>query len=95
MEISNLFAPLLCKGGLGVTNPVAAAPHVDLSVHSTAVLISIVYATAFELDAHIETVLLAKSHYCQIMSDIFADNFNCLLPSFDLPRQRAILRAKV
>ena len=28
------------------------------------------------------------------MGDIFTDNFNCLLPSFDLPRQRAILHAK-
>ena len=59
-------------GGLGVTNLFAAAPHAyDLSVLSTTVLVrSIVYAMVFELDAHIETVMVAKSHH-GLMGDTF------------------------
>ena len=71
MEISSderdLFVLPLCM----VTN------H-DLSVCSTTMLVrSIVYAMAFELDTHIETVMLAKSHHHQLMDNIFAGNFNC------------------
>jgi len=81
---------------LGVTNLVVAAPHFHgLLVCSTASLVrSIVHATVFELDAHIETVLLAKVHHCQLMADTFVKNLNCLFPSFDPLRQYTTLQAK-
>ena len=100
MEISSeerdLFVLPLRMGGLGVINPVVAATGVhEFSVRSTAVLTrSIVHAMEFELDDHIEAVMQAKSHHRRLMSDIFTDLFNSLLPSFDLHRHRAILRAK-
>ena len=69
----NLFAPL-SMGGLGVSNPIVAAPYVhDLSVQSTNVLLrSIAHATVFELNAHIEAVLQTKAHYHQLMNDVSA-----------------------
>ena len=95
-EERDLFVLPLRMGGLGVINPVVAATGVhEFSVCSTAVLTrSIVHAMEFELDDHIEAVMQAKSHHRRLMSDIFTDLFNSLLPSFDLHRQRAILRAK-
>lgn len=92
----DLFALPLRMGGLGVTNPVAVAPYVsDLSVCSTTKLVkSIMYSITFELDAHIETVIHAKAHHRQLMSNVFAESFDDLLSTFDTSRQRAILRAK-
>ena len=90
----DLFALPLRMGGLGVINPVVAATCVhEFSVRSTAVLLCMPWSQ-FELDGHIEAVMQAKSHHHRLMSDIFANLFNSLLPSFDLHRQRAILRAK-
>ena len=77
----------------GVINPVVVALHIyDLSVCSTTVLVRSmhVYAMVFELDAHIETVMLVKSHHHRLMIDIFADNFNSLLSSFDLPKHHVL-----
>ena len=99
VEISSterdLFALPLRMGGLGVSNPVVAAPYVyDLSVQSTNVLVRSIVHTVLELDAHIDAVLQAKAQYRQFMNDVCASNFDALLPSLDGSCQCAILRAK-
>ena len=92
----NLFALPLRFGGLGVSNPVLMAPSLlDSSVRSTVTLAhSIVGATTFELDAHLETVSNARTYHHKHMDTIYTNEFDRLLPSFDSSQQRTILRAR-
>ena len=89
----NPFALPLRFGGLGVSNPVLIAPSLlDSSVHSTVTLVhSIVGATTFELDAHLETVSSARTYHHKYMDTIYTNEFDRLLPSFDPSPQCTIL----
>ena len=92
----NLFALPLRFGGLGVGNPVfMASSLLDSSVRSTVTLVhSIVEATTFELDAHLETVSNARTYHHKHMDTIYTNEFDRLLPSFDPSEQRTNLRAR-
>ena len=77
----NLFALPLRFGGLGVSNPVLMAPSLlDSSVRSTVTLVhSIVGATTFELDAHLETVSNARTYHHKHMDIIYTNEFDKLI----------------
>jgi len=89
----DLLALPLRLGGLGVSNPVSSASYFyDSSIRSTVVLVkSWVSAMLIELDAHLETVSLAKADHRKSMDSVFNERFDRLLPSFDSNQRHAIL----
>jgi len=92
----DLFALPLLFGGLGVGNPVSMASCLsDSSVRGTVTLVhSIVGAATFELDTHLETVSEARAYHHKCMDNIYTNDFDKSLSSFDPSQQRAILRAR-
>jgi len=100
MEIStaerDLFALPLQFGGLGMGNPVSMASCLfDSSVCGTVTLAySIVGAATFKLDAHLETVSEARTYHHKCMDNIYTNDIDKLLSSFDPSQQHAILRAR-
>jgi len=71
----DLLALPLRLGGLGVSNLVSSASYFyDSSIHSTVVLVkSLVSATLFELDAHLEAVSIAKVDHWKLMDSVFTE----------------------
>ena len=100
VEVSSAERDLLSlplrMGGLGIVNPVTAAPYCySASIHSTTSLVKFITGSlSFELDAHIATVSLAKDQYRVSLNEYFNGKFNALLPQLDPSQQRAVLRAK-
>jgi len=52
---------------------------------------SLVSATLFELDAHLEATSIAKVDHQKLMDSVFIEQFDSLLPSFDSTQYHAIL----
>ena len=100
VEVSSAECDLLSlplrMGGLGIVNPVTAAPYCySASIHSTTSLVKFITGSlSFELDAHIATVSLAKDQYRVSLNVYFNGKFNALLPQLDPSQQRAVLHAK-
>ena len=66
----------------------------DTFVRDTVTLVrSIVGATTFELDAHLETVSNARIYHHKHKDIIYTNDFDRLLPSFDPSQQHTILQA--
>ena len=89
----NFFAFPLRFGALVVSNSFFMVPNLlDSSVHDTLTLVhSIVGATTFEFDAHLETVSIARTYHHQHMDVIYSNDFDRLFPSFDPSQQHIIL----
>ena len=79
-----------------MSNPVSMSPSLlDSSVHGTVTLVySIVGATTFELDAHLEMISNARAYHHRHMDIIYSNDFDRLLPSFHPSQQCTILRAR-
>ena len=92
----HLFALLLRLGGLGISDSVSLASHLfTFSVRATEHLVrSIVGFETFELDSHFDHVSFIKQSHCQQLGVTFDEEFDQLLPLFNLMQQWAILRAK-